>query len=106
MIQVKINDVLYPAEVYGKIVDSEWDNRETKTIHLKMSHADAINTFVDGLKWSIVYEDENVKEEYDNSMFYIAGSITDNRDGTVSAKMGKPTVDELLAQMNTQIKEV
>ena len=65
-----------------------------------MTYADALNLFVDGLKWSIVYEDENGKEEYDNSLFSIAGSITDNRNGTITAKMGKPTVDELLAMIN------
>lgn len=106
MIQVKINDVLYPAEVMGRIVDSEWDNRESKAITLEMTHEKALETFVDGLKWSIVYEDENNKEEYDNSAFSIAGTITDNRNGNITAKMGKPTVDELLAQINNQLEEV
>lgn len=100
MIQVKINDILYPAEVNGRIIDNEWDNRESKAITLEMTHENALETFVDGLKWSIVYEDENVKEEYDNSAFSIAGPITDNRNGTITAKMGKPTVDELLAILN------
>lgn len=100
MTHLKINDVLYPADFFGKIVDSEWDNRESKFITVEMTYADALNLFVDGLKWSIVYEDENGTEEYDNSLFSIAGSITDNRNGTITAKMGKPTVDELLAMIN------
>lgn len=100
MTYLKINDVLYPADFFGKIVDSEWDNRESKFITLEMTYADALNLFVDGLDWSIVYTEGDIEEEYDNSAFSIAGSITDNRDGTITAKMGKPTVDELLALMS------
>ena len=100
MTYIKINDVLYPAAINGKIVDGDWDNRESKAITLEMNYADAIGTFVDDLVWSIVYEDENGTEEYDNSVFNLAGSITDNRDGTITAKMGKPTVNELLAILN------
>ena len=100
MTYIKINDVLYPAEINGKIVDGEWDNRETKAITLEMTHEKALETFVNGLKWIIVYKEEEVSEEYDNSAFSLAGPITDNRNGTITAKMGKPTVDELLAQIN------
>ena len=106
MTYIKINDLLYPAEINGRIVDNSWDNRESKAITLEMTHADAVGIFVDGLKWAIVYKEEEVSEEYDNSAFNIAGPITDNRDGTITAKMGKPTVDELLAQINNQLKEV
>lgn len=100
MTYLKINDVLYPADFFGKIVDSEWGNRESKFITLEMNYADALDLFVDGLDWSIVYTQDGIEEEYDNSAFSIAGSITDNRDGTITAKMGKPTVDELLALMS------
>ena len=37
-----------------------------------------------------------VQEEYDNSDYSMAGSITDNRDGTLAVKMGKPTKIEML----------
>ena len=109
MICVKINETIYPATINGKMVDSEWDNRETKIITLKMDHATATTLFVDGISWSIVdryeepvYEqnekdetiqvDTEIKEtEWDNSMFYLAGDITDHRDGTITVKMGKLT---------------
>lgn len=100
MTYVRINDVIYPAEIHGRITDYEWDNRESKSIKLEMTYEYAIELFVDGLVWSIIYEDENGVKEYDNSAYSLAGSITDNRDGTISAKMGKPTVDELLALLN------
>ena len=102
MTSIKINGVLYPAEIFGRKIDGYWDMRETKEITLEMTYEDAKALFVDGLKWSIVYEDENGVQEYDNSTFNLAGSITDNRNGTISAKMGKPTVDELLAILNNK----
>ena len=103
MIYVKINGNLYPAEIEGKIIDTTWDNRSSKAITLEMDYETASNTFVDGLAWSIVMEtpddtEENgeVKEtirteEYDNADHCVAGSITDNRDGTMTVKMGKLT---------------
>ena len=117
MIFVKINEILYPASIDGRIADFEWDNRESKSITLEMDYANAIELFVDGLAWSIVmqeeapvyYMDENnepildengeyilintvtQKEEFDNSEYSLAGDITDHRDGTVTVKMGKLT---------------
>lgn len=116
MIYVKINDALYPANINGKTEDSEWDKRESKAITLEMDYETAKSLFVDGLSWSIVcdaqrkvaqtdeegnpvldengnpvYVVEDYIEEYDNSEFCIAGPITDNRDGTMTVKMGKLT---------------
>ena len=116
MTYIKINDTLYPAEIIGKMEDREWGKRESKAITLEMDYATAAELFVDGLEWSIVMEsnvvDENgsvvldesgepvVKaEEYDNSEYTVAGPISDNRDGTVTAKMGKPTDGEMLAEL-------
>ena len=113
MIFVKINDKLYPATIIGKVADKDWDNRESKSITLEMTYAEAIELFVDGLIWSIVQReevptvDENGNQigtetqetEFDNSDFDIAGSITDHRDGTITAKMGKITDGEALAEL-------
>lgn len=125
MIYVKINDTLYPATVNGKIADKDWDNRESKSITLEMTYAEAVALFVDGLVWSIVQQsevpvfekDENggyvldehgkririgtetEETEFDNSDFDIAGSITDHRNGTITAKMGKITDGEALAEL-------
>lgn len=107
---IKINEVLYPAEIMGKVQDRDWDNRESKAITLEMDYATAAALFVDGLAWSIVHQpDSYVNEkgetvdpdpiEYDNSDYYVAGSITDNRNGTITAKMGKPTDGEMLAEL-------
>ena len=92
MVQIKINEILYPATVSGKVSDSEWDGRASKFITLEMDYQTAVNLFVDGLAWSIVTTgDEDQTEEYDNSDYCVAGDITDHRDGTMTVKMGKLT---------------
>lgn len=115
MTYVKINGTTYPAVINGKHVDREWNERESKTITLEMAYADAIALFVDGLAWSILMDVEKeqedgsivtVQEEYDNSEYSMAGSITDNRDGTLSVKMGKPTqIETLESQITGTITE-
>jgi len=120
MIYIKVNETLYPATIKGRVSDTEWDNRESKSITIEMDYETAIALFVDGLAWSIVeqtevptYEtDENgknvldedglpiqigtdtVETEWDNSEFNLAGDLTDHRDGRITAKMGKLTALE------------
>lgn len=110
MTYVKINGTTYPAVINGKHIDREWNDRESKTITLEMAYTDAIGIFVDGLAWSILMDVEQeqedgsivtVQEEYDNSDYSMAGSITDNRDGTLAVKMGKPTKIEMLESQIT-----
>lgn len=109
MIYIKIGKKLYPATIDGRTYDHEWDGRESITITLEMTHAMAVETFVDDVEWSIVYQDEDYKNEngetvtpepveYDKSDFCVAGDIIDHRDGTISVKMGKLTdIEETLA---------
>ena len=115
MTYVKINGITYTAVINGKHIDREWNDRESKTITLEMAYADAIAVFVDGLAWSILMDVEQeqedgsivtVQEEYDNSEYSMAGSITDNRDGTLTVKMGKPTqIETLESQITGTITE-
>lgn len=110
-IYIKVNNIEYPAAVNGVYNDRTWDNRDTKTITLTMTHAEAAALLPDNTPWSIVQrnmvdkldndgnptgETEEVVNEYDNSEYSLAGDITDHRDGTVSIKMGKPTETEML----------
>lgn len=110
MTYIKIGEQQYPAAVRGRRMDTDWNDRESKAITLEMTHEEALATFVDDLDWSIIYQadgytDENGKTvtpepvEYDNSDYCVAGSITDNRDGTVTVKMGKITDAEALAEL-------
>ena len=105
MTYIKINETLYPATISGRVQDNAWDNRESKSVTLEMDYATAYALFVDGLAWSIVQQDvvsvfdehgnvtgTEVREtEFDNSEYNLAGDITDHRDGTITAKMGKLT---------------
>ena len=113
MTYIKINDTLYPATISGRVQDKDWDNRESKAITLEMDYATAVALFVDGLAWSIVQQrevpvfdeegnqtgTEMQETEFDNSEYDVAGSITDNRNGTITAKMGKKTDSEMLAEL-------
>ena len=110
MIYVKINGTEYPATINGKLVDRDWDNRDSKAITLEMNYTTAMSLFVDNLAWSIVQRDtypeydknnqptgktvEQV-QEFANSDYCIAGPITDNRNGTITAKMGRKTELEI-----------
>lgn len=109
---ILINGTEYPAEkIDATNKNSRWDGRDTAAITLPMTHAQAVGLFVDGLAWSIkqvntypVFDDKGqptgeTKTEtqtFDNSDYSVAGSITDNRDGTVTCMMGKPTETETL----------
>lgn len=88
---VKINSVNYPAEIYGHVRDTAWDGRESKVIVLSLPIQEALDLFVDGLQWAIVYGPQVINQED----YVIAGPITDNRDGTVSVRMGKATAAEV-----------
>ena len=107
---VIIHEVEYPAEISGVLQNPKWDRRDTKAITLPMTHAQAVSLFVDGLAWGIkqintypVFDDKSqptgeTKTEtqtFDNSDYSVAGSITDNRDGTVTVMMGKHTELEI-----------
>ena len=105
MTYIKINETLYPATISGRIADKDWDNRASKAITLEMDYVTAIDLFVDGVVWSIVQQEEvpvydeegnqtgtkTRETEFDNSEYNLAGDITDHRDGTITAKMGKLT---------------
>ena len=112
-IYIKVNNTEYPAAVSGVYNDRTWNGRESKAVTLTMTHDEAAQLFVDGLVWSIVQRDtvpvygedgnptgettEQV-QEFDNSAYCVAGPITDNRDGTITAKMGKKTDAELMQE--------
>ena len=106
MIYFKANNTEYPADIAGKVTDRDWGGRESKAVTLTMEYTAASQLFVDGLSWSIVQRDtvpvydkdgnptgetEEQVQEWDNSDYNVAGSITDNRNGTCTCKMGKKT---------------
>ena len=88
---IKINSVNYPADIFGHVRDTAWDGRESKVIVLALTIQEALDIFVNGLQWAIVYGTQTINQED----YVIAGPITDNRDGTVSVRMGKATATEV-----------
>lgn len=120
MIYFKANNTEYPASIAGKVTDRDWGGRESKAVTLTMTHAAAVQLFVDGLSWSIVQRDtvpiygadgnptgatEEQVQEWDNADYCVAGPITDNRDGTITAKMGKRTELELLREQSADAEQ-
>ena len=99
MTYLKIKDTQIPAVFRGYTKDRDWNDRESTAITLEMTYEEAMETFVDDLEWALVYEDGEITEVYDNSEFSVAGPVTDNRDGTVTVKMGKITAEEALAEL-------
>ena len=120
MIYFKANNTEYPASIAGKITDRDWGGRASKSVTLEMTNAAAVQLFVDGLSWSIVQRDtvpvyntdgnptgatEEQVQEWDNADYCVAGPITDNRDGTITAKMGKKTEVELLRETSADAEQ-
>ena len=120
MIYFKANNTEYPASIAGKVTDRDWGGRESKSITLTMTHAAAVPLFVDGLDRTIVQRDtvpvydtdgkptgatEEQVQEWDNSEYCVAGPITDNRDGTITVKMGKKTEVVLLRETSADAEQ-
>ena len=99
MIFIKINDEKYEASISGLMKDVTWDERESKSITLTMSYDEVKKLLPDNTQWSIVQEEGNNIQEWDNSEYCLSGDITDHRDGTVTIKMGKLTDLEIAYQM-------
>lgn len=96
---LQVNGAEFDAQITGKEIDRAWDGRASKTVTLTMTYAQAAALFVDGLAWS--YEDraDGAVRQFDCSDYTVAGPITDHRDGTITAKMGKRTDADVLAEL-------
>lgn len=124
MTYIKVNNTLYPATIDGRIADYEWDRRDTKSITLNMTYVEVLALLPDNTAWAIVQKDtvqkigedgqpmvdtsgnpvtEEVTTEFDNSEYSMSGVIRDNRDGTVTIKMGKPTeIENILSELESE----
>ena len=90
-----------PCNIATRRSDPEWGGRESKAITVAMTYDEAVETFVDDVDWSVTYDvtgDDGAvhKENVDMSMYAISGPITDNRDGTITIRMGKYRDEELM----------
>lgn len=95
--KVKIKDVLLEAVVQSRPEDTSWNGRESKAITFAGTYEEAVNLFTNDAAWFVVSEDlEGNVTEADMSDFSLAGSITDNRNGTMTVKMGKYLQTEII----------
>lgn len=126
MTYIKVNNTLYPATIDGRIADYEWNRRDTKSITLTMTYAEVLALLPDNTPWSIVQKDvvqkydengkllvdadgnpvtEEITTEFDNSEYIMSGVIRDNRNGTVTIKMGKLTeIESILSELESEVK--
>lgn len=98
---VKINDLEFNAVIQTRLNDNAWDGRESKAITFTSTYEEAKNLFVNDAIWSVKISQNTINgnstiTETDMSEYAIAGPITDNRDGTITVKMGRYTDEELL----------
>lgn len=70
-------------------------SRETLTVTAEMDFSEAATHFVDGAAFTLTDE---YGESYEWIDYGVAGAITDNRDGTITAVMGKNNTAEQDAQ--------
>ena len=126
MTYIRVNDTLYPATIDGRIADYEWNRRDTKSITLTMTYEEVLALLPDNTPWSIVQKDviqkydengkllvdadgnpvtEEIATEFDNSEYTMSGVIRDNRNGTVTIKMGKLTeIESILSELESEVK--
>ena len=108
MVYVQIGNTIIPAEVFGIERDRDWNYRHTKSVKCALTYEEAKALFVDGVEWSQIYQGPEYTNEQgeivtpdpiieDKSQFEQVLSITENRDGTVTVKMGVTTAEEINA---------
>lgn len=92
------------VEISSVLVDDELMRNHIRSVAtistVGIDYAQATRLFVDSANWSIVETTEQGEQEYDWSNYGVAGSITDNRDGTLIIKMGKNNTVEQDLQDN------
>lgn len=99
---IRVGDKTFDAIVQTRAHDSAWEGRESKAITMDASYAEAVEWFPDDTVWSVIADIEKedgtiVQVETDMSEYAISGPVTDNRDGTVTIRMGKYLNEELMS---------
>lgn len=89
------------CSVATRPADSMMGGRESKAVTVALSYAEAVSLFADDADWSVTADmtDDtgNVHQvRTDMSAYAISGPIIDNRDGTVTVRMGKYREEELM----------
>ena len=93
--QLKINNQTYElVSSTGATEFLKGYNRDVITLTVEMTYQQAVLAFVDNAEFTIVDTVDDVTTEFEYKDHGVSGPITDNRDGTVTAKMGKNNTSE------------
>lgn len=86
-----------PARARRRLCDTRWNNRECWELTMELDCAEAEKLFVHDADWQLRREIKGAETNVvDMSEFSVAGPVIDNRDGTVTVKMGVLTEREAL----------
>lgn len=99
---ISINGRQLEGSVATRRSDPEWGGRESKAVTVPMTYEDAVALFAHNTPWYVTVEtqqdDGKIKAvTTDMSEYAISGPVTDNRDGTVTVRMGKYSEEELMS---------
>lgn len=90
--QLKINNQTYElVSSTGATEFLKGYNRDVITLRVEMTYQEAALAFTNGATFTIIDDNE---DQYEYIDYGVAGPITDNRDGTVTSKMGKNNTSE------------
>ena len=112
MQQIKINNTLIDViSCYGAYRNMLGAKRNSIEIIMASDYETIVNTFVDGITYSLVETTENEDgtiqtQEYDKSNYCLSGDVVDHRDGTISIFMGEKTNEELAIEQAEETEQL
>lgn len=93
--QIKISGEVFPLlSATAEMETLNGCRRDVITMEIETTYAKAISKFIDGASFSIADGSLNEEQEFLYEEHTVAGPITDNRNGTVTVKMGKKNTAE------------
>lgn len=97
--KLRINEKEFPL-LSARAATEQMKNfcRDVISLTITATYAEAAAEFTDGATFTVVDDSVTPAEEFEYTDHTMAGAITDNRDGTISVKMGKTNTKEQDAQ--------
>lgn len=93
--KLRINEKEFPL-LSARAATEQMKNfrRDVISLTIEATYAEAAAEFTDGATFVVVDDSVTPVEEFEYTDHTMAGAITDNRDGTVTVKMGKSNTAE------------
>lgn len=97
--QVTVNSTTFSLlSAHAATEELKGFRRDVISLTIEATYAEAAAEFTDGATFVVVDDSVTPAEEHSYADHTMAGAITDNRDGTVTVKMGKANTAEQDAQ--------